>query len=299
MSEAVGRRLLGTGDLTDAELDEVLARAAALADGALPERRHGVVGLVFLEASLRTRAGFAAAAQRLGLDVVEVAERRESALSMPESVADTVRTLSGYVDALVVRAPRPAAESAAAARPDVAVLNAGDRGPAAEHPSQGVLDVLAIERLRGPVGALHVALCGDLRMRSARSLLALLARRPPAALSLVTDAVLDDGSPLPGRLDALAVRRTLDELDGADVVYAVGIPHGAAGEPVRTALRLDARRVAALRADAVVLSPLPVIDEISTSARRDRRMRYFEQSDLGLFARMALLELLLRRLPPR
>ncbi|WP_457099665.1 hypothetical protein [Microbacterium sp. P5_E9] len=295
MSDAVARRFNGIGDVTDAEIDGVLARAAEFANGTSPTLRRGILGLAFFDTSLRTRTGFAAAAHHLGLDVVEVDGRRESAVSMPESLTDTVRALSGYVDALVVRAPRPSNELAAAARADVSWFNAGDGGEAAEHPSQALIDLFALERLVGPVAQLHIALCGDLRMRAARSLLALLARRPPRALSLVTDAALEDGFSLPAALGGRAVRRPRDELGDVSALLAVGIPHGAADERVRGALRVDTSMLAGLPADAIVLSPMPIIDEISTPARRDPRMRYFEQSDLGLFVRIALLELLLHR----
>jgi len=296
VSDQPARRLLRIDDLSDAEIAAVLERAGELADGAAPSVLHGVLGVAMFEASLRTRTGFASAAHRLGVGVVEVDVRRASAESMPESTTDTVRTLSGYVDALVVRAPEPAATLSAAARPDVPWLNAGDRGPAAEHPSQALLDLFALERLVGrKVGDLHVAVCGDLRMRSARSLLALLARRPPARLTLLTHPELTAGFAMPDALRPLTDRRSDAGLHDVAVLIAVGIPHGAASEPVRSALRVDNALLGRLPTGAVVLSPMPIIDEIATPARRDHRMRYFEQSDLGLPMRMALLELLLGR----
>jgi aspartate carbamoyltransferase catalytic subunit len=72
-----------------------------------------------------------------------------------------------------------------------------------------------------------------------------------------------------------------------------GIPHRALDEPGRARLRVDRKALAALRPDAVVLSPMPVIDEIATTARSDPRIRMFQQSDDALFVRMALIEALL------
>lgn len=288
------RRILGIGDVSDDEIEWILRRAGELADGAAPVAMRGVVGIAMFETSLRTRTGFAAASYRLGLNVIEVDGRRASDVSMPESMVDTLRTLSGYVDALVVRASAPAHELSGATRPDTAWLNGGDRGAAAEHPSQALLDVFAMERLAGPVADAHVAICGDLRMRSARSLLALLARRPPRRLTLVSDESLSDGFVLPPALTAVTSRGTRTALSDVGALIAVGIPHGATTEPVRSALRVDRAMLTGLSDDAIVLSPMPIIDEIATPARRDPRMRYFEQSDLGLFLRMAVLELLLR-----
>lgn len=289
------RRIIGIADLTDEDIDQLLAKAGSYADGGQPRRASAILGLGFFETSLRTRTGFTAAAYRIGAQVVEVSERRASEISMPESLADTVRALSGYVDALVVRAGQPSAELAAAVRPDVSWFNAGDRGEQAEHPSQALLDLFAIERLVGPVDEQRIALCGDLRSRAARSLLALLARWRPEAVALVTDPSLTDGFQLPPALMPLASTREPDDLADISVLYAVGIPHGGATEAVRSRLRVDRTLLAGLPERAAVLSPLPIIDEIATPARRDPRMRYFEQSDLGLHVRSALLELLLGR----
>jgi aspartate carbamoyltransferase catalytic subunit len=290
------RRILRIDDLTDHDIDLVLARAGRYTDGKRPVRSSAIVGLAFFETSLRTRVGFSAAAHRIGADVIEVSERRASEISMPESLSDTVRTISGYVDALVVRVDRPSAELAAVARPDVSWFNAGDRGDKAEHPSQALLDLFAIERMLGPISGQRIALCGDLRSRAARSLLALLARRRPEAVALVTDPSLLPGFQLPATLEEITSTCEPGNLGDATVVYAVGIPHGGATEAVRSRLRVDQHLLEHLSKSCIVLSPMPIIDEIATPARRDPRMRYFEQSDLAIGVRMALLELLLGRL---
>ncbi len=289
------RRILRIDDLSDDDIDLVLERAGRYADGETAVRAPALIGLVFIETSLRTRVGFCSAAHRIGADVVEVNERRASEISMPESLTDTIRTISGYVDALVVRAGRPSADLAASARADVPWFNAGDRGDAAEHPSQALLDLFAIERLLGPIGQQRIALCGDLRSRAARSLLALLARRRPESVVLVTDESLLDGFSLPAALESITISREPDGLEEISALYTVGIPHGGATEAVRRRLRVDQRMLATMPSDAAVLSPMPIIDEIATTARHDSRMRYFEQSDLAVHVRMALLGLLLGR----
>lgn len=286
----------GIGDLSDVQIDAILSQAARYADRVPALRSPALIGLAFFETSLRTRFGFAAAAQRIGVDVLEVDERRASEISMPESMTDTIRVLSGYVDALVVRSGRPSAEIAPVARSDRPWFNAGDRGVEAEHPSQALLDLFALERLMGPIGQLNVAICGDLRMRAARSLLALLARRRPRRVSLLTDPSLMDGFQLPSLLTPITGFCETDDLEDVSALYVVGIPHGGATEAVRGRLRVDRRLLGGLPADAIVLSPMPIIDEISSSARSDPRMRYFEQSDLALHVRTALLELLLGRI---
>lgn len=283
-------RLHGVGDLSDDDIRVILTRAGELAAGAAPTRRAGVVGLAFFETSLRTRVGFEVAAVRAGLHPVVVDGRRASDMSMPESLHDTVRVLAGYVDGLIVRSPRPSALLAGAVPDNCPWLNAGDGGTEAEHPSQALADVFAMERLLGPTSTLRVAICGDLRMRAARSLVRLLQRVGAAEILAVTDPSLQDAA---GERLKLPMRDARDLAD-VDVLYAVGIPHGAATEPVRSALRVDRSMLETLPADAIVLSPMPIIDEVAEVARGDARMRYLDQSDAALNVRIALLEHLMR-----
>lgn len=280
-------RLRRVDDLADADVDAILARAVAHASERVPPTATGaIVSLAFFEPSLRTRAGFAVAAHRIGAHPVETVERRAPESSLPESIEDTVRVLSGYADALVVRSSRPAARIDDAIRSDLPWVSGGDD---AEHPSQALIDLFAIERMVAPVGDVHVVIAGDLRMRSARSLLRLLARRPPARLTVLSDAALG-ASELPA---GAVVAGSAAELADVDVLYAVGIPKGAADETVRARLRVDGTALATLSPRGAVLSPMPVIDEVALSVRDDPRVRYLEQSDLALYVRMALLEHLL------
>lgn len=284
------RAICSVDDLTIEEIGAVLERAAAMAKGGPPAvTAPRLVGLAFLTASLRTRIGFSAAAARLGWSTVAVDAPRSGPTSMAESWDDTLRTLGGMVDLVVARPGRPLAQAEVAATCAVPFINGGDEGPTAEHPSQALVDMFAIEHLRGPVGDQVVALCGDLRMRAVRSLVRLLCRRPPRRLVLVSSPPLAYPEALPPALAAIAEQRTLNELRGVDVVYLAGIPHGAADESDRAALRFGTGALAALATDAIVLSPLPLLDEITPDARFDQRVRMFDQSDLGVAVRAALL----------
>jgi aspartate carbamoyltransferase catalytic subunit len=278
----------GVDDLGTEQIRHILSRATALRAGApskLP--RPPLVGLLFLEDSLRTRVGFAAATARLGGQSIDVVERRGNAAAVPEGWADTLRVVSGYVDLVVARPGRPL--DVAQLRPMLvsSFLNGGDAGRHGEHPSQALIDLYAIEQARGPVSELTVAVCGDLRMRAVRSLLRLFARFPPRRLVAITDPHLAGDEELP------AEQRKPWDVDDVDVLYVAGIPHGALDEPGRARLRVDRKALAALPPGAVVLSPMPVIDEIASNARDDPRIGMFEQSDDALFVRMALIETIL------
>jgi aspartate carbamoyltransferase catalytic subunit len=287
--------IVSVDDLGTEEIRHILSRATGLRDGAASRlTRPPLVGLLFLETSLRTRLGFAAAAARLGGQSVDVVERRGNAAAPPEGWADTLRVVSGNVDLIVARPGRPLG-AAARLYPLLvsSFLNGGDAGRRGEHPSQALIDMYAIEQARGPVSELTVAICGDLRMRAVRSLLRLFERFPPRRLVAITDPHLVDDADDGGAPAKHAEQRKPWDVDDVDVLYVAGLPHGALDEPGRARLRVDRKALAALRPDAVVLSPMPVIDEIATTARSDPRIRMFQQSDDALFVRMALIEALL------
>jgi len=286
--------IVGVDDLGTNEIRLILSRATDLrADAPAGLPRPPLVGLLFLETSLRTRVGFAAAAARLGGQSIDIAERRGSAVAMPEGWADTLRVVSGNVDLVVARPGRPLDASQLRPLLVCSFLNGGDVGPCGEHPSQALIDLYAIEQARGPVAQLTIAICGDLRMRAARSLIRLLGRFPPRRLVAISDPRLGDDEVRAAGAGGIAEHRTPWDVDDVDVLYVAGIPHGALDEPGRARLRVDRKALAALPSDAVVLSPMPVIDEISTTARSDPRIRMFQQSDDALFVRMALIEALL------
>ena len=286
------RSLLGVADLADHEVEEILDLAGEFAAGGGPEGRRPLVGLSFLSSSLRTRGGFTAATARLGGAVVDASNPRWSpGMSGEESFRDMLRTLTGMTDVVVLRTPFLIERDVVATEARCPVINGGELG--GEHPTQALIDLAALRaEVKSPADA-HIMLCGDLTARSVRSLVRLLERFPPARLSLISP---------PGRsLDVelgttLAKRVTMgDSLHpaGVDVLYLAGLPEGLGDD------RLDAnrRRQYALTPEvlddlpkvAAVLSPLPVVDEVDPSTRSDPRVKMFEQSDRGVFVRMAVL----------
>lgn len=277
-------------DLNDGEIDSILNRAASLAGGAAPrDLGRRTAGLVFLDTSLRTRVGFAAAAWRLGMVPLEVLDRRANASSMPESIAHTLRTVAGYSDVLIARVPVRLADVIPSN--GIPVINGGDAGAAPEHPTQALVDVFAIEhQARKAVTECRIAICGDLRMRAVRSLLALLSRRVPQDLLLITDSALEPGLHMPEPLRGIARHGALTDARDVDVLYAAGIPHLALPVSGRVALCITGEVLRGMRPDAVLLSPLPLIDEVDREALADPRCRVFAQSDDAFHVRTAILE---------
>lgn len=280
--------LISIDDLTPDDVESILEQAEhyATASTIEPRLEGSIVGLIFFETSLRTRAGFHAAATRLGARAIEVTGARASPLSMGESWEDTVRVVSGYVDVVVGRIDADVRGVDTSGRP---FISGGDRGARPEHPTQALADVFAIRTMMGSA-AEHVVLVGDPGMRAARSLRKLLGRSSECRLTVVTHPSMADAAP--DVVEGLEVTNQIP--NDADVVYVTGMHHESLPLDDRDRLIVTAAKTAQLREDAIILSPMPVIDEIEPAARRNHRVRMFEQSDLALFVRMAVLAYALR-----
>ena len=213
---------------------------------------------------------------------------------MDESVEHTLRTLSGYCDAVVTRFPFPLDARVLPIHLPCPIVSGGDRGLACEHPSQALIDVFAFRREFGGVAGLDVVIVGDPKMRAVASLCRLLVRHGVGSIGLLTVPGLLEGLVVPD-----AVRPLLWVLDGwsdagrADCLYVAGIPHASVSLADRDLLRLTPERLARLGGQCVVTSPLPVVDEVDREVWTDTRARAFRHSDDGLFVRMAILELVL------
>lgn len=283
------RLLVSADDLSDQDVQWILARAAALATGAAPlDLRHRVIGLLFLEPSLRTRLGFAAAAARLGAQSVEVNEHR--GIETTESVSDTLQVMGAYVDAIIARPGVDLDCTWLREALPVPFISGGGKGPNAEHPTQGLIDLAAMEALAGPIANVHICICGDPRMRTVRSLLKLLRRTPPAAISVIAPASWYDAETIPSQLRGRTAFRAPWSVDDVDVLYIAGMRHATIDLGQRQQFVVGVDLMARLPDTAVVLSPMPVIDEITSEARADYRVRVFDQSAHGLYVRIAILE---------
>lgn len=290
------RHLFSIADLSASAVEKILARSRHLnendrEDNSFRYNGSPTVALLFREVSLRTRIGFAVATQRLGGTVIDVPGLRYRVeMSEPEDLASTVRVLSDMVDAIVVRTPDRLDLTSLQHGCNCALVNGGDG--AGNHPTQALIDLLAIRKELGRRKPLTVGICGALSMRAPRSLLQLLAGEAVERVRLfAADSVYD--ASMPGRLEIEVCKGGLD-CRGLDVLYMAGLPQRVGDRLLTPAERHRfALTPAALRdlpASAVVLSPMPVVDEIEPSAWHDPRVKVFEQSRDGVGVRMAVLE---------
>ncbi|HYA01386.1 MAG TPA: aspartate carbamoyltransferase [Candidatus Binatia bacterium] len=284
-------------------LDELFASADLMVDHRDTRLASRIMATLFYEPSTRTRLSFESAMLRLGGSVIGTeAARQFSSTIKGETLEDTIRMASTYADVIVLRHDQAGAAARAARVASVPVVNAGD-GPG-EHPTQALLDLYTIRSELGTAEGVHVAFCGDLRFgRTVHSLALLLSLHPGVRMTFVAPEVVQVGADLQARIAAAGVpiqlTDRLDEvIDSVDVVYQTRIQKERFEslddfEVARRAIRIDSSVMRALPTKAIVMHPLPRVDEIATEVDDDPRAAYFRQARNGIAIRMALLDMLL------
>lgn len=265
--------------------------------GALPGR---MLFTLFYERSTRTRFSFEAAARHLGMGVVSTENAAEfSSAAKGEALEDTIRTLCGYrPDIIVLRHFETGAAERAAAVSSVPIVNAGDgKG---QHPTQSLVDLYTIDREHGRIDGLTVVIGGDLANgRTARSLAYLLGKYPNVEIIFIAPPELRIGDDIKAYLDRHGVRYREEEklfpaLGEANVVYWTRVQKERMAPETYAATEnyftIDRWEIGRMRADAILLHPLPRVNEIATEVDADPRAAYFRQAANGLPLRMALLE---------
>jgi aspartate carbamoyltransferase catalytic subunit len=173
-----GRGFASVDDFSNQELAYVLALAAEVAehrDSFADACRGKIMASLFFEASTRTRLSFETAMLRLGGQLVSAVDIGATSLAKGETLADMARVLGGYTDLIVMRHPWEGAARVMAEYAGVPVINAGDGGH--EHPTQTLCDLYTLQRDRGRLQGLRIALWGDLKYgRTVHSLAWALAR---------------------------------------------------------------------------------------------------------------------------
>src|SRR5438105_13817466 len=287
-------------------LEELLDRADAmkkqphLFSGRLVGR---VMAALFYEPSTRTRLSFEAAMLRLGGQAMGTDNAREfSSAAKGETLEDTIRIVGGYADVIVLRHSEEGAARRAAEVSSVPIINAGD-GPG-QHPTQALLDLYTIRDELGRIDGLRVAMVGDLANgRTVRSLTYLLSKFKDIKVWFVAPSQVAMRDDLKAHLDEHHVPWTetqdLDEvLPEVDVVYMTRIQKERFTDPdaynaVRGVYRIDKEALLRMRKYAILMHPLPRVDEIAPEVDEDPRAAYFRQARHGLHIRMALLDRLL------
>ncbi|KAI4939733.1 uncharacterized protein J4E92_001019 [Alternaria infectoria] len=269
--------------------------------GCLDILKGRVLCTLFCEPSTRTSASFDAAMKRLGGEVVVINEL-VSSTQKGESIADTIRTLGCYGDAIVLRHPSEESINIATKFSDVPIINAGNGSR--EHPTQALLDIFTIREELGTVNGLNITFVGDLKYgRTVHSLCELLSHYD-VTINLVSPASLPmpsgvtDALKARGQLNKVTTELTDDIVASSDVMYCTRVqkerfPDVATYEAVKDAFVIDNKLLKGAKANMIVMHPLPRNNEINEEVDFDPRAAYFRQMRYGLYTRMALLAMVM------
>lgn len=286
-------------------LDDVLdeaQRMEVIAAGAGSDLLRGkIMVTLFYEPSTRTRLSFESAMLRLGGQVLSSENARDfSSAAKGETLEDTIRVVEHYGHVIVMRHHESGAAVRAAHVSRIPIINAGD-GPG-QHPTQALLDLYTIRKEVGRLDHLHVSLVGDLANgRTVRSLVYLLAKYKGTRFSFVAPEVVRIGADIKEYLSRHEVPfEEVDELEPAlrksDVVYQTRVQKERFADKPEEYLRAKGKFIitrasmALMKSDAVLMHPLPRVDEIAQEVDLDPRAAYFRQAQNGLFVRMAVLK---------
>lgn len=296
------RDFLSVLDLKKEDFDVLIDTALYLKHNQRRDLLDGrVVACCFFEPSTRTRLSFETAILRLGGGVIGFADASNTSMKKGETLQDTARIIDNYVDAIVMRHPQNGAALLASQYAKVPVINAGDGTN--QHPSQTLLDLVTISETQGRLEGLKIALVGDLKYgRTVHSLAQAMCNYgcefylvSPRSLSM-PEYVLDDLK------KAGIVYHEVDDLDAViehcDIIYMTRVQkERIEEEELKNITGTYTLRRAMLEGRAKdnlkILHPLPRVDEIHPDVDDTPWAYYFEQANNGLYAREAILSLIL------
>ena len=260
-----------------------------------------VVACIFFEPSTRTRLSFETAANRLGARVIGFSDAANTSIRKGESLKDTIKMVSNYVDLIVMRHPLEGSARYASEVASVPVINAGDG--ANQHPTQTLLDLYTIRQTQGRLDHININMVGDLKYgRTVHSLLQAMSHFSPEFEFTAPDELklpqeyrdFMDSKGIPYKETA-----DLQEYLGCtDILYMTRIQQERFTDPVeyekvKNVYSLNASMLSDVRPNMKILHPLPRLQEISTDVDDTPYAWYFKQAENGMYVRMAIISYLL------
>jgi aspartate carbamoyltransferase catalytic subunit len=299
-----GKDILNTAQFSLEELNLIMDTASnfekRVKSGEVIRNMEGqVVASLFFEPSTRTRLSFEAAINRLGARVVSMANAATSSVAKGETLADTIRTVDGYVDIIVMRHPKKGSAKIAADNALHPVINGGDG--AGQHPTQALLDLYTMRKEKGILGGQTITFLGDLKNgRTVHSLgyfMALCKNKmifvSPKSLKMPAEITED----LKSRGAEIEETEDIEKaLSVSDLVYVTRVQRERFENPeeyekVKGVYIINRELINRAKKGITVLHPLPRVDEIATEVDDYEGAAYFRQAHNGLYVRMALLAL--------
>lgn len=299
------RSIVSIDDIQSTELAEIFTVAdrmlGALETGKRLDILAGkIMATLFYEPSTRTRLSFESSMHRLGGSVVSVSDVKSSSVAKGETLADTIRMAESYSDVIVIRHPLEGAARLASKFSSKPIINAGDGS--GQHPTQTILDLYTIKRHFGKIDGLKIAMVGDLRYgRTVHSLLLALSSFG-VEVTLISPQILKMPDHIRDRLGQkikISTMENLDQnIDDYDVFYVTRIQKERFTDQneynsVIGLYSIDVNTVKKMKKNAIIMHPLPRIDEIKAEVDLLPNAVYFKQAFYGVPVRMALLSMIL------
>ena len=304
MNEFFGKSIISVRDLDKQKLESIFDATNKIIDMDGDQRREiargKTLGYLFFEPSTRTRLSFEAAMALLGGTSIGIADVLSSSIHKGETLGDTVKIISSYCDVLALRHSLDGSSRFAAEVSNKPVINAGSGTE--EHPTQTIQDLFTIKKEKKKIDGLKIGIVGDLKYgRTVYSLLYGLSNYDvdvhlisPESLRIRSDSTYVIKKDL-----SYTESTTLDDyIDDLDVLYVTRIQKERFSDEeeyanVKDSYVIGLDIIKKMKDDAIILHPLPRVDEISTDVDKTKQAKYFEQAEYGKYTRAALLGLIL------
>lgn len=260
-----------------------------------------VIACIFFEPSTRTRLSFETASNRLGARVIGFSDAANTSVRKGESLKDTIKMVSNYVDLIVMRHPLEGSARYASEIASVPVINAGDG--ANQHPTQTLLDLYTIMETQGRLDNIDINMVGDLKYgRTVHSLLQALSHFSPS-FTFTSPTELEMPQEYKEFLNEKKIpfRETTEleqYLNDTDILYMTRIQQERFTDPVeyekvKNVYSLNKSMLGSVRDNMRILHPLPRLQEIANDVDETPYASYFKQAENGMYVRMAIISYLL------
>ncbi|MFG6392536.1 MAG: aspartate carbamoyltransferase [Candidatus Amulumruptor sp.] len=291
--------LVSITDINKSEILELLETASffeAHPDHKLLDGK--VVATLFFEPSTRTRLSFETAVNRLGGRVIGFSDAGTTSTSKGETLKDTIKMVSNYVDLIIMRHFIEGAARYATEVTDVPVINAGDG--ANQHPSQTMLDLYSIYKTQGRLTDLTITLVGDLKYgRTVHSLIMAMQYFNPTFRFVACEELRmpeeykqfcrDKGIKFTEESDF-----SKEVIDSSDIIYMTRVQRERFTdlmeyERVKDRYSLHNSMLDTSKPNLKILHPLPRVNEIAQDVDDNPKAYYFQQAKNGLYTRQAII----------
>ena len=296
------KNLIGIEDFSVEEISELIEVSKDIMSNKekyLEKCKGKILATLFFEPSTRTRLSFESAMLSLGGGVLGFSSADSSSTQKGETLADTIKVVSGYSDIIAMRHPKEGAPIVAANNSNVPIINAGDGGH--NHPTQTLLDLLTISQEKGRLDNFTIGLCGDLKFgRTVHSLLVALSRYENIKFVLISPKELKIPEYLKqdildkNNIEYIETENLEESIGSLDVLYMTRVQKERfLNEEEYVRLKdvyiLDKQKLEKAKKDLCIMHPLPRVNEISTEIDDDPRACYFRQAEYGKYMRMAII----------